>query len=325
MKQNLNKSILITAIAISGCTAIPKTTNAYQGRVIEYKSGIEGFDTKTFFYEGQNEVIAFDAQFTEDLAKNSIEHLRKFTNKPITKLVITHPNPDKFNGASVFKKHGATIIASTATARAIPEVHKYKKYYFVELAKMFTNETYPEVVAVDQTFEDETELQLEGGESIQLKELSQPGVSSTQSVAYIKSANALIVGDLIHYQAHAWLEGGIINGQPKPTIDGWIADVNELAALYPPQSIVYGGRGDSTTLHNAVAAQIEYLKKAESLIHDQLKLAGLRTKDITMLSGSNFYQNLTAKFQAQFPKYALPYMIDYGSYGLVQSILMKMN
>lgn len=325
MKYNLNNSILITAIAASGCTAVPKTSNAYQGRVIEFKSGIDGFDTKTFFYEGQNEVVAFDAQFTEELAKSSIEHLRKFTNKPITKLVITHPNPDKFNGAAVFKKQGATIISSTATANAMPDVHKYKKYYFVEIAKMFTNDTYPETIAVDQTFDGETELELKDGETIQLRELSHPGVSSTQSVAFIKSVNALIVGDLIHYQAHAWLEGGIVNGQPKPTIDGWMADVNQLGSLYPADAIVYGGRGNTTRLDVAAASQVEYLKRAESLIIKQLNLEGLKANDINLLGPSQFYQKLAVTFQSEFPEYALPYMVEYGSYGLVQSILITIK
>ncbi len=126
MKNLINTSIAMMAISLSGCSTIPAKAEAHQGRISEFKSGPNGFDTRTFFYEGQNEVIAFDSQFTPELAKQSIEHLRKFTNKPITWLVITHPNPDKFNGASVFKAEGARILSSQATANSIPGVHAYK-------------------------------------------------------------------------------------------------------------------------------------------------------------------------------------------------------
>jgi hypothetical protein len=33
--------------------------------------------------------------------------------------VITHPNPDKFNGAPAFQAAGATMIASEATVEAL--------------------------------------------------------------------------------------------------------------------------------------------------------------------------------------------------------------
>ncbi len=98
-------SVTMMALSISGCGTVSARTDLDVGRIIEFKSGAEGFDTRTFFYEGQSEVIAFDAQFTPALAKQSIEHLRKYTNKPIAWLVITHPNPDKFNGVSVFKSN----------------------------------------------------------------------------------------------------------------------------------------------------------------------------------------------------------------------------
>ncbi len=262
MKNLMNlSSIAMMAISITGCNTLPSKAQAYQGRVIEFKSGPEGFDTRTFFYEGENEVVAFDAQFTPALAKQSLVHLRKYTEKPVTWLVITHPNPDKFNGASVFKSEGARIIASNATAEAIPGVHAYKEYFFVEMAKMFKKEEYPQPTAIDQTFDKEMEIVLRGGERIQLQELSQPGVSNTQTVAYIGSLKALMVRDLVHSKAHAWLEGGIVNGKATPTIQGWIADLKELATKFPSDTAVYGGRGVTTDLATAVPEQINYLRK----------------------------------------------------------------
>mgnify|MGYP001351602939 CR=1 FL=1 len=322
MKKIMKTSLAMMAISVSGCSVMPTKAQA-QGRVIEFKSGPEGFDTRTFFYEGEQDVVAFDAQFTPALAKQSIEHLRKFTKKPITWLVLTHPNPDKFNGASVFKAEGARILASTATAQAIPAVHSYKEYYFVEMAKMFKKGEYPQPVSVDQTFNHEMDLVLRGGEKINLKELSQPGVSSTQTVAYIESNNSLFVGDLIHNKAHAWLEGGIVNGKPVITIDGWIADIKELASLFPTDALVYGGRGITADLKSSSVEQIQYLQKAQILVRKELKALGHKANDFLGTESSALYKNLTAKFQIEFPTYDLAYMIEYGSYGLVQAELAK--
>jgi hypothetical protein len=97
-------------------------------------------------------------------------------------------------------------------------VHAYKKYFFVNMAKMFTEENYPALESIDEVFEGRLELKLSNGKSVKLVELKGPGVSSTQTVAIVPELNALIVGDMIHHKAHAWLEGGIVNGNPTTTI-----------------------------------------------------------------------------------------------------------
>ena len=324
--KNLMKMSL-AMMAISGCTSAPAQTGpvatSFHGRVLEFKSGADGFDTRTFFYEGQNEVIAFDSQFTPELARASIAYLRTQTDKPITWLVITHPNPDKFNGASEFKREGARIIASLATANAIPAVQAYKEYYFTEIAKMFAKGKYPQPTAIDQTFDHQLDLVLRGGERIHLRELSQPGVSSNQTVAFIESVGALFVGDLIHFKAHAWLEGGIVAGQPHPTLSGWIADLRELESLYASTSTVFGGRGDTADLQTSARAQANYLHSALELIDQELARMGTHANDFTGPESGALYHSLAEKFQMKFPDYALSYMIDYGAYGLVQSELKK--
>lgn len=325
MKNFIPVSLALLSISTSGCASLTKQSQPYTGRLIEFKSDASGFDTRTFFYEGEHEVVAFDSQFTPDIAKKSIQYLRTFTKKPITWLIITHPNPDKFNGAAVFKKEGAQIVASKATAQAIPSTHSYKEYFFVEMAKMFKKEEYPQPTPVDQTFDDQMNLVLRGGEVISLYKLPHPGVSSTQTVAYIESIKSLIVGDLIHVKAHAWLEGGIINGKPTPSIDGWIKDLHELDRQFPQNTIVYGGRGITAPLNAASKEQIAYLKTAQKLIRNMLQELGPNAKEFLGPNANQYYKILGSKFQAQFPDYALPYMIEYGAYGLVQKELENLK
>ncbi|MCE2970238.1 MAG: MBL fold metallo-hydrolase, partial [Burkholderiales bacterium] len=126
--------------------------------------------------------------------------------------------PDKFNGLSVLHALGAESIGSQATAAAMPGVHAYKKYFWVNMAKAFTDETYPKFEPLKTTFSGQKTIRLKSGETLTLIELKNPGVSSTQTVLRIDSTGDLIVGDLVQHGAHLWLEGGIVDGKPRPGI-----------------------------------------------------------------------------------------------------------
>ena len=324
---------LLVALLIS-LTAFPldvPTVNAQSatpvvgsagGALYTYDSGEAGFFTKTYFYDTGNEVVAFDAQFTPQLAEAAIASLREQTDNPITSLVITHPNPDKFNGAPAFQQEGAQVIASEATEAAIPGVHEYKKAGFVGMG-MFTEETYPEQATVDETFTGTHTIELSDGKTVELSELSQPGVSSTQTVAFIPELNALIVGDLVHHKLHAWLEGGIVNGQATPTIDDWIADLQELETTFAgePEPTVYGGRGESAPLSVAVADQIAYLQKADQIVTDYVAGLGDKTSELSSDKAGEHYAAIQAELEKAFPDYAFPDMISFSVYGLVNSKL----
>jgi glyoxylase-like metal-dependent hydrolase (beta-lactamase superfamily II) len=269
-------------------------------------------------------VVAIDAQFTVDGAQKAIEFLRTQTQNPITSIVVPHPNPDKFNGVPAFQEEGAIAIASRATADAIPGVHEYKKAFFVG-AGTFTDETYPTMPTIDSTFDGSSIIELSEGKTVELRELSQPGVSSTQTVAYIPELGALIVGDLVHSRAHAWLEGGIVDGVATPTLDGWIADLEELESLFGSAAMdeltVYGGRGEAAPLSVAVVDQIAYLQEADQIVTDYVAGLGDRTAELSGPEASEHYAALQAEFEATFPDYTLGYMILYGVYGLVNSKL----
>src|SRR5215213_2800655 len=292
------------------------------GALYTYDSGEAGFFTKTYFYDTGSEVVAFDAQFTPELAEDAVAFLRTQTDNPITSLVITHPNPDKFNGAPVFQEEGATVIASEATTEAIPGVHAYKKAGFVGMG-MFTEETYPQQASVDETFTGTRTLELSDGKTVELSELREPGVSSTQTVAFIPELNALIVGDLVHHKLHAWLEGGIVNGQATPTLEGWISDLNELQTRFAadPEPTVYGGRGEPAPLSVAVADQIAYLETADQIVTDYVAGLGDKKSELSGDKAGEHYAAIQAELEQAFPDYAFPDMISFSVYGLVNSKL----
>lgn len=201
---------LIGVIVSFAAESKSNTLGMAQERIFTFESDASGFNTKTYFYDNGEEVVAIDTQFTTEHARKSIAYLRTQTQNPISYAIITHPNPDKFNGLRVFQEHGAKVIASSETARQMPGVHAYKKHFFVEIAKMFSEQTYPALGIPDLVFDDSLRLKLNNGNYILLNKLPYSGVSATQTVAFIPSLNVLFVGDLAHHNAHAWLEGGIV-------------------------------------------------------------------------------------------------------------------
>lgn len=284
-----------------------------------FTSDSSGFDTHSFFVDTGREVIVFDAQFTPELARAAIAQIQASTRSPITHVVVTHPNPDKFNGLSAFQTIGAQAIASQATAAAVPAVHAYKKNYFVNVAKLFTEASYPAQARIDRTFVGELVLPLRSGHRLTLRELSHSGVSSTQTVAYLPAAQALFVGDLLHHRTHAWLEGGIVSGRAVPTLSDWGAALDEL--LQFPATTVYGGRGEPAVLSSAVSEQASYLREIEDLARAYVASLGASAKsELGGPGASSHYQILAERAAQKYPQYALPYLIQYGVYGLLNQI-----
>jgi glyoxylase-like metal-dependent hydrolase (beta-lactamase superfamily II) len=319
-----------SALALAGCADAQSGTPPQAAASAEvnaprtlgaFTSDAAGFDTHSFWLDTGREVVVFDAQFTETLAKEVIADIRAKTKSPIKYVVVTHPNPDKFNGASAFQAIGAKVVASEATAKAIPGVHAYKKYYFVNVAKSFTEETYPAQAKIDVTFSGDYELPLAGSFNVKLHELGHRGVSSTQTVAFVPEMNALVVGDLVHHKAHAWLEGGIVDGKPVPDLASWKLALNELRAY--EGATVFGGRGQTAPVEDAVTAEQQYLDRMNALIMSYVAGLGAAKSELLGPKAGDHYKKIAALAAQEAPDYALPYMIEYGAYGLINQIAAK--
>ncbi len=295
------------------------TGAASAGTLGSFTSDVNGFDTHTYYYDDGQEVTVFDTQFVPALTQAMLDKIASETDSPVTRLVITHPNPDKFNGIALLHAIGATSIASASTAEAMIEADAYKRYYWVEIAGAFTNETYPKIEEVQQTFDGELVIELATGETITLFELENGGVSTTQTVARIDATGDLIVGDLVHHDAHAWLEGGILNGAPAPDLEAWKAALRELPAL---GTTVYGGRGTAgVPVADAVEGQIAYLDGMSTLVDAYIAELGPRKDELLGENAAEHYAELQRRAAEAFPDRSLDYLIGYGIYGLVNSRL----
>ena len=285
-----------------------------------FTSDKAGFNTNTVWYDDGREVTVIDTQFVPAIAEQVVADITAKTRSPITRVVVTHPNPDKFNALSVFHHLGATSIASRATAEAIPGVDAYKRYFWTKIAKAFTDETYPKVDSVRETFSGRKTITLASGETLTLIELAQPGVSSAQTVVCIDSSGDLVVGDLVAYRTHAWLEGGIVGGKATPTIAGWKADLQQLTTLGTGK--VYPGRGAPAPVAEAAREEIAYLDRVDALVGSYVTGLGARACEIADGTKSHaHFIAIQAEVAKAFPDYAQPDLVGYGVYGLAQSKL----
>jgi glyoxylase-like metal-dependent hydrolase (beta-lactamase superfamily II) len=302
---------LSATLMFSGC--LP----ALAGKLHVWTSDASGFHTNSVWYDDGKEVLVVDTQFTPAIAEKLVADIRSETSSPITRVIVTHPNPDKFNALSVFHKLGAESIASQATAAAMPGVDVYKRNFWINVAKVFSDATYPIVEPVKQTFSRKTTITLKSGETVSLIELAQPGISSTQTVVRFNTTGDMAVGDLVANQTHAWLEGGIVNGKPTPEIEGWKADLEELASF--SSGNVYGGRGPSGAASKVLPAEIAYLRQADAIVTAYIKRIGARARSEfdDPEKAKIHYAAIRNELAKAFPDYAMPDLVSYSVYGLV--------
>lgn len=308
---------LLAGCATPSTPSTPLVPPAPEPSLRTWTSGDAGFHTNSHWIDTGSEVVVFDTQFTPDLAQELLDAIAAETDSPVRWAVVTHPNPDKFNGASVFAAAGATVVASEATAAALADVHAYKKGYFTSVG-MFTEETYPPLATIDLTFADSLDLPVDGL-PVRLEVLEHPGVTTTQTVAYV--GDGVVVGDLVAAETHAWLEGGIVDGVATPDLAGWREALSELEERVPASATVYAGRGPSLPASTVLPAQRAYLDQAEELV--RAHLASLDDPAATLQDdGAAQYAAIAAALDAAAPS-AHPYLVEYGVYGLAWQLVAE--
>lgn len=314
---------LFAALFAFGTLAIPHAT-ALAGTLGVFTSDDKGFDTHTFYYDDGHEVVIIDTQFVPALTQKMVEQIRRTTRSPISRVVVTHANPDKFNGLAWLHAQGVRSISSRAVADDIPAVHAYKTRFWVETMNAFKPTDYPKLDNVQETFEGQsTQIKLKSGETLSLFALKNPGVASHQVVVRVDATGDLIVGDLVHHKAHAWLEGGLKDDRPVPSIEGWMAALDELPKLSAGYegAKIYGGRGEFARVQDAVNAQKAYLTGVDKVTRNYLASAqSCSTEDDSPPKADARNTDLAQYISAAFPEYKLSYMVRYSVYGLADEL-----
>ncbi|MDI3287027.1 MBL fold metallo-hydrolase [Polyangium sp. 15x6] len=195
-------------------------------RIGVYTSVPWGFETNSFWIEGPKGLIVIDTQFLPSAAAELVERAESVTGKKVELAIVLHPNPDKFNGTSVFQKRGIKVVTSAQVIAQIPHVHEIRTRSFAERYAP----DYPTELPRPESFGDATQELSAGGVTVKAHVL---GAGCSEAHVVVEYDGHVFVGDLVGQGTHAWVEIG--------EIEAWIERLAEIAALKP--KFVNPGRG----------------------------------------------------------------------------------
>ena len=154
-----------------------------------------GFISNSGFVVTQEGVVIIDSLGSPSLAWKLLQEIRKITDKPIVKVIVTHYHADHIYGLQVFKKLGAKIIAPRGSYEYINSAAAYDRLEErrFSLEPWVNENTY--IVKPDELIENQLTFML-GGITFQLNYLGSAHSSGDLTV-YIEQDKTLFSGDII--------------------------------------------------------------------------------------------------------------------------------
>lgn len=238
------------ACVVSGCgthrrvPATPERTSSPARRVGRYESTPWSFSTASYWVEGDDGVVVFDTQFLSSEAEAVLDAAEAVTGKPVVTAVVLHPNPDKFNGTSVFQARGVEVMTSAQVLAEIPAVHAQRLRAFGDRYAP----DFPQLAAEPDAFGNTTTTLRRAGLELTLHVL---GAGCSTNHVVVQWEDHAFVGDLVAHGTHSWMELGLL--------DRWQDRLGEIEAM--GVDFVHPGRGPSGGMAR-VADQRAYLREA---------------------------------------------------------------
>jgi cyclase len=153
----------------------PAATKRVQGNLYQVSGGVGN----TFFYVGPDEVLVIDAKISAEAARQMLAEIKKVTEKPVRRVVLTHSDGDHVNGLAGFPPH-LTIISHTNARQDMAQANA------AATTKLpLPNETFSKDLTL---FVGDTEVRLL---------YFGPAHTNGDVVIYIPSEKAAVVGDLV--------------------------------------------------------------------------------------------------------------------------------
>lgn len=245
---------------------------------------ISDFDPNTGVIIGENACLVVDCRATPALAREMIADIQRVTDKPITRIFLTHYHAVRVFGRSAFTDVH-TVIASRNTLDLIRErgAHDFESEVrrFPRLFAAVEEITGPTVP--DLTFERELTL-WDGRREVRMEHLGR-GHTKGDSVIWLPEHKVLFAGDLIENTAALYCGDAYLLHWPH-TLD-------QLEAL--GAEVLVPGRGAVVFGAENVRAAIEHTR---SFIHDLLSLTRA-----ALDRGADLKQTFDHVYAGMTPKY----------------------
>jgi cyclase len=153
----------------------PAVTKHVRGNLYQVSGGVGN----TFFYVGSDEVLVIDAKISAEAARQMLAEIKKVSEKPVRRVVLTHSDGDHVNGLAGFPPH-LTIIS-----------HANARQDMVQANVAATTK----LPLPNETFSKDLTLFL-GDTEVRLLYFG-PAHTNGDVVVYIPSEKAAVVGDLV--------------------------------------------------------------------------------------------------------------------------------
>ena len=209
----------------------------------------EGFMSNAGFVVTDDGVVVFDALASPPLAEKLVSLIRKITDQPIKRVIVSHYHADHFYGLQVFKALGAEIWAhrlaegATRTEEAALRLAQRKEVLF----PWVDDDT--QLLEADRFLGDEMDFEM-GGVDFALRHVG-PAHSSEDLALMVKNDGVLFAGDLVFL--------GRVPFVGDADSAGWIAAMDKLIAL-KPRVLVPGHGGVSRKPNADLVFTRDYLK-----------------------------------------------------------------
>jgi glyoxylase-like metal-dependent hydrolase (beta-lactamase superfamily II) len=212
----------------------------------------QGFMSNAGFVVTDDGVVVFDALASPPLAEKLVSLIRKITDQPIKRVIVSHYHADHFYGLQVFKALGAEIWAhrlaegATRTEEAALRLAQRKEALF----PWVDDDT--QLLEADRFLEDEMDFEL-GGVEFALRHVG-PAHSSEDLAMLVKQDGVLYAGDLVFR--------GRVPFVGDADSRAWIAALDKLIAFDPKVLVPGHGASSNTPLGDLVFTRdyLHYLR-----------------------------------------------------------------
>ena len=190
-----------------------------------------------YFYVGPNETLVIDAKMSKQAAEAMLAEIKKITDKPVRRVVLTHSDGDHVGGLSGFPAD-VTIISHANVRKDIDQANGNARAKLPLPSEIFSKEM--------TIFVGDTEIQLL---------YFGPAHTSGDSVVYIPSEKAAIVGDLVFVDRDP-----LIHAQKNGSSFGLVSVLKSLLQL--DADLYLSGHADGVSKKNRRKAARHHRREA---------------------------------------------------------------
>ena len=221
-----------------------------EGLLEEASTANEGFIANAGFVITKDGVVVFDTLGSPALADELIAQIRKRTDQPIRRVIISHYHADHFYGIAAFRRIGAKIWADTHahaylnSSASVERLAQREKIIGPWLGPNFK-------LALPDRWLDKPENFVMGGVHFSLRRLG-PAHSPEDLTMLVEPDNVLYSGDIVYAGRVPFV------GADSDTRH-WLTAINDLLAI--PARVMVPGHGPAS-LHPQQDADMtrDYLK-----------------------------------------------------------------